>query len=840
MNKKIPYLPLLGLGFVIGLNIYFRSFPVNFPQLAKEARSRVESRITERSAEMVNQRYSNLSQMARDSLITAARQEYIKQNGQQVKAEIVEEYARIKDRFQDKEGQTYLFELDCWHWARYVDNIVRTGHPGDSVVNGEQRDLLMNHPQGSKVAHNMLLFYISAFLYKIASFFVRVPLNTFLFYLPLFFSAIFICALYIFCWRFYGAMAAVICSLFVGLAPIFLPRSCAGWFDMDILSQLFPLLIIFSYLQTYVHLKNRFPLKWVALSALLVGLFAFTWGYWWFGVVVVVLYEIYSVLDLFSERLQHKTDIRDSLRAHCMSLAIFLPLCVIAVLAFAGPDALTAYWDQIQHAVTLNDPLDTSVWPNVYSTVGELARPDFQQIANFIGGQYFFVLSLISMLVLVLRNKRYRGAKRESIFLFVIWFITVYAICYKGVRLIVFLLIPMGVFLGWGVREAWNYCMRRRRKRTYLLPVMGLVIVLLLGGFVNNGQRVAIGLYPMIDDAWYILLTNIKENTPSDAVINSWWDFGDWFKAIAGRPVIFDGQSQNTPQGYWMAKVFLSQSEESAMAILRMLNNGGNAAFEVIDKQLKDPVKSLLLLDYSLSVDRQTASAVLSQTLPEKTSAEVQRLLYSRPPEAYFIVDATLVGKMFPISYLGNWDVARVYVIRNLNKKSKEEIVAGLAERGLNPEAAKIMYDDARLLAPSQYNNWISHHGRFISGMIPGQQKGDIVYFNSGLMYNIKDGTMLAYNSYDGQYRVPRSLFYVEGDRLVERAYADGNMDISVLLLRDKDNYQAVQLDREFGASLFTRLFFLKGRGLKYFKPFTDTGDVQNYIGVFKIDWDAL
>jgi hypothetical protein len=840
MNKKIPFIQLLGLGLVIGLNIYFRCFPINFPQFAKEARVRVESRIYQRSAEMVNQKFPNLSSMAKESLTMVAKKEFIRLNRKQFAVDIADEYARMKDRFQDKDGQTYLFELDCWHWARYVENTVRTGHPGDAAVNGQERDMLMNHPQGSEVAYNRLLFYVSAFLYKIVNTFFPVALNTFLFYLPLFFSAVFICALYLVCWRFYGALAAVICSLFVGLAPIFLPRSCAGWFDMDILSLLFPLLVVYSYLCAYGRVKVSLQWVWLGISALLVGLFAFIWPYWWFVVVVIVSYEIYSLLDLISERLQHKTDIRASFRRHSLSLPVFLLLSAVSVLLFAGPDALTSLLEQVKSSLTLNDPLDSSIWPNVYSTVGELARPNFAQIANFVGGHILFILALVCMLGLVLRNKRYRGAKRESIFLFVLWFILIFAVCYKGTRLIVFLLIPMGIFLGWGVREAFNYCMRRRRKKKYLLPALGLAVVLITGGLIRTGQRVATGLYPMIDDSWYILLTNIKDNTPPGAVINSWWDFGDWFKAIAGRRVIFDGQSQNSPQGYWMAKVFLSQSEETAIAILRMLNNGGNSAFEVINRQFKDPVRSLFLLEYVLSVDSKTASMAIEQNLSEETAAEVKRLLYGRPPAAYFIVDYSLIGKMYPISYLGNWDVARVYVIKNINTKSKEEIISGLDARGINSAAAQIMYDDARLLAPGQYNSWISHNARFISGLIPGTRRGDSVFFNSGLVYNINEGAMVAYNGYDGQYHVPRSIFYVEGDRLSEHVYPDGNLDFSVLLLRDGDHYQAVQLDRELGLSLFTRLYFLKGKGLKYFKPFTDNGDSQNYVGVFEIDWDAL
>jgi hypothetical protein len=112
-----------------------------------------------------------------------------------------------------------------------------------------------------------------------------------------------------------------------------------------------------------------------------------------------------------------------------------------------------------------------------------------------------------------------------------------------------------------------------------------------------------------------------------------------------------------------------------------------------------------------------------------------------------------------------------------------------------------------------------------------------MVLFTNGLVYNIKSRAMFVFNGYDGQYRVPRSLFFVEGDRLSELVYPEGNLEYSVLLLQDKEGYRAVQMDRELGQCLFTKLYFLKGKGLRYFKPFTDNGDSKNYIGVFEIDW---
>jgi len=47
-----------------------------------------------------------------------------------------------------------------------------------------------------------------------------------------------------------------------------------------------------------------------------------------------------------------------------------------------------------------------------------------------------------------------------------------------------------------------------------------------------------------MNDGWYESLTKIKQNASEDAIINSWWDFGHWFKAVGDRAVTFDGTPQ--------------------------------------------------------------------------------------------------------------------------------------------------------------------------------------------------------------------------------------------------------------------------------------------------------
>ncbi|MCX5703118.1 MAG: hypothetical protein NT066_01275, partial [Candidatus Omnitrophica bacterium] len=147
--KKYTFL-LIPFCIVLGLNIYFRSFPIFFPQLKTRAREVIYQLITQNIARDVYAKFPQFNPLAKDKVINSRVSEYKKLNAKIINKQIQEGYTQLKGRFQDESGQTYLMELDCWHWAKYVDNVLKLGHPGDKVENGRQIDSLMEAPQGSK------------------------------------------------------------------------------------------------------------------------------------------------------------------------------------------------------------------------------------------------------------------------------------------------------------------------------------------------------------------------------------------------------------------------------------------------------------------------------------------------------------------------------------------------------------------------------------------------------------------------------------------------------------------------------------------------------------------
>ncbi len=835
MRKNI--ITVTSLLAVLTLNIYFRCYPVFLPQLKTQARDLIEGDILDTARLEVNNKFPGYDPVIKEGLSQALFSDYLRNNKKEINKQVNGEYRRLKDRYQDESGQTYLMELDGWHWARYVDNIIRHGYPGDSIRNGRQFDEFMLAPVGSYLSWNTPFFYFCAFLYRVFSLIRPPPLLTFLFYLPLFFITIFLILLYFFCVRHWDDITAFVSCFFVGLSPIFFTRSWAGWFDTDILNLTFPLVIVWAYLTAYEKNSLKKGLLYLLLSAFLIGLFSSFWLHWWFIFVLLIIYEIYSLVNLILVRWQYREETFGLVKRHILSLILFLIFSLGCIILFSGSRPLEGFGYQFRESLTLNQAVSNSIWPNVYSTVGELRRPDFLWIVHSVGGLTLFLPALVFLLGLFLltaRNKKYTVLQREAIIVLTFWFIAMFLACLSGIRFSMFLLIPLGIALGWGISEIYLYFKKSRKTALYILLAFLLLFTVKVAG---NAIPIAREARPFMDDNWHKLLTAIKEKTSEDAILNSWWDFGDWFKAVAARRVIFDGQSQNTPQAHWMAAVLLSNDEGEAIAMLRMLNNGANRAFEIIDKNFNDPFRAVMFLKRVMALNSRRATMELRNALPDADARKVAGILFNTPAEAYFIVDYTLLDKASPISFLANWDFGKVYIRKNLGRKKKEEITGALEKSGLDNKSIERLYQEAKLVPAFDLESWLSKKVIFRSGLVKGSFQNGAVLFGNGMVYKPGQKRIYLYVGCERKYKTPRSLFIFNRGRLKEIRYPAAELDYSVLVFRRKGEYYAVALDRELAESLLVRLYFLRAQGLRHFRPFLETREEGSAIRVFKINW---
>ena len=833
---KRKFFVLISLGFVLAVNLYFRAFPIYFPQLKTHAKKIVDSTIQQGAMSDVYKKFPQFYPLAKEEIRKFRAGEYQRSNKKAIAAQIQDLYLKLKDRYQDDSGQTYIMELDCWHWARYVKNVLKLGHPGDRVINSEQWDMYMLAPMGWKILWDDFFYYSSAFFYRVFSIFHKVPLYNFLFYLPLFFSALFVIVLYMVSYRYGRSLGAAITCLFVGLTPIFIPRSCAGWFKKDPLSMLFSVAILGSYVSALAASSPRRRFIWTLFSSFLVGLFAFTWTFWWFIFAIIIMHEILFLAYKGCVEVYIKKRAVRFLKERFLIFVSFVFLSFVWVVLLAGFGPVADLYSQIKLALVFNKPLMTSIWPNVFSTVGEMRKAGLNEIAHSIGGAQGMLLaavSLICVFTLFIRSlfdKKYDDPKRASIGIILIWIASMAFATTRGVRFVMFLSPPLGIAFGWAAADIYYYL--KKKNRIIGIAVAAIIFIASSTVFIKNGNSAAENCFPLMDDTWYKVLNLIKEKAPDDAIINSWWDFGDWFKVVADRRVIFDGQSQGVPQAYWMAKALLTDDENKAVSILRMLNNGGNEAFNIIDRNIKNPLMSALLLEGIMMTPPERAQDSLSKFLTPFDTEMVMKILFGTPSRACFVVDDSMPFKIGAISYLGDWDFSKVYIAQNFGKQEKGQIVQYLKNFGRDEEELQRFYQELFLISTKNLDEWLSRRLQFYSDVINGKEKDDIIYFENGFAYGPKDGIL---RSNSGQ--IPQSLFVMEGDNLVERRFDKPNVVFSLLIYKTESGYKIIVLDHELGASMLVRLYYLKGKGLKHFVPFIDAEEGDRYIRVFGIAW---
>lgn len=828
---------------VLAANIYLRLFPAYFPQLKEQAKLNVQQEIWDEFSERVNLTQPDFNPYAKEAVVEELYNEKLRQKGI-FKRQVQQEYSKLKDKYQDSSGQTYLLELDPYKWARYTENVLKNGHPGDKKLAGKSYDTRTLAPKGIKMFYVNFLYYCSAFLYKIFSFFFSgIFSQTFLFYLPLFYMAIFLTLVYFLAGNIFSPLAGLIAVSFVGFNRLFIQRSCVGWYDYDTLSLTAPLLVVWFILSALKHKDN---LKKLVIFALLAafsqGVFTLIWIGWRFIFMVMAVFFFCVILN------NYFIDFRDLKKANKESghyficAAIFFVVSLIFVFLFTGMFPGESLLNFIENNLRLGQSVSSQIWPNTFYTVGELLPANMLKVAQYVYNPLIYVFSIVSMFLVYCLSRR--GKNKDFFYIMFFWFAVMLFASFKGARFVLFLLPPLGLFLGGFFSEIMPRIVKKfsfdfRAKIAAKAGFLSLAVFVIVF-FFFSGLAVAKKIYPFMDDNWHKALTYIKENTSAQAVIHSWWDYGDWFEAVAARGAIFDGQSQNKPHAYWMARVMMTKNEDEAVRILRMLNNASDETYTVLNKYIPDSFRSFALLDKLLFLDKQEGKKVLSQyDISQEDAKVILDGLYRVPTEAYFVVDGSMPDKIPSISFLGNWDFRKLYVYQH-KEKQREEVVNNLARIfGGSLEAANSLYDEI-IITPAGKGSFeaVSKRYAFYSPVSESQDKGKISYFDNGLVFDWNTEKGLIYSLVKRGYKTPKKIVISKGGIEKELVIDEGDFSKGVWIFEDAGKYKSMVLDEELINSLFSRLYFLKGRGLKFFEPFYMDDEAK--IFVFKIKWAKL
>ncbi len=909
--KKI-LLPAVLITIAIFFSIYLRIQPAYLPATDNWARNAAYNQIRASIRSQIDQQYPNLPDANKDSLVEQEFEKLLKEQKSQINQQIEATSNYFKTRLQNDKGQTYLLAIDPYFWMRHAKNVLENKHPGDIIKDGVPYDNHMYAPLGRRIPPDMFHAYFEAYLYKFISFFNRdLDLMALVFYVPVILSALSIFPAFFIGKRLAGNFGGFVSAFITAVHPSFLTRTAGGFADTDAYNVLFPLFITWLFLEAFETKDKKRMVIYSSIAGLLVGLFSFAWSGWFYIFDFIMFASVSYLLFFVILHRDEIKNIKEFIKKPnfyntLLLISIFIISSALSTSLFRDFENFKdAFFVGPRAFAELKQVAITTIWPNVYTTVAEqnpasldsvisqigvgsillfliglmgialtMLRKETRKSSDLwfiIGSAIWFILilgirpqnlalflGLISLpiiikLILIIKDKDTKVDIKAAILL-ILWFTSTIYASVKGVRFALLAVpafaIAVGATLGISYYYLHNLVTKGLKINKNISKVIVIILLsLLLFGPYRSGKATSQNEIPSMNDEWYNSLKKIDLEAEPNAIINSWWDFGHWFKMIGDRAVTFDGTSQNSPNAHWIGSVLLTDDEDYAVGILRMVDCGQNKAFEELNKVIKDETKLISILKKIVRLEKNRAESILlSNGLSKEKSDNVLLYTHCIPPEDYFITSYDMIGKSGVWAHFGSWDFERSLIYNTLKKKeyknNLEKSVSFLQDRFnyTREKAESVYYDVQSIRDDAEANSWIapwpSYSGS--SGCIKIEENKIACGIGQGVNVEIDLNTLQADIPTAQGIKHPNSLVLPLEDGSYKKKEFNETIGISMLIIPRENSYSSLMMHPDLDKSMFTILFYLNGHGLKHFDKFSDVTDITGgRIIVWKVNWEG-
>jgi dolichyl-phosphooligosaccharide-protein glycotransferase len=555
----------------------------------------------------------------------------------------------------------------------------------------------------------------------------------------------------------------------------------------------------------------------------------------------------------------------------------------------------------------------TTIWPNVFTTVAELnpigANAVLTQISInnplllflsligifipliyfkkekkltdwlFLGGAslYYIIIQLslnqfstaylllpILISIPIIAYVLYNIIKKEDIDVKFSAILLLYygAIIYSGQNGIRFVLLLVPAFalstaitLGFLFKIISNFASKTLELNKHLSKIIvGILLLLVLIipiNVIGNSNNIAKNMVPSMNDGWYNALDKINNEASSDAIINSWWDFGHWFIAIGQRRTTFDGAMQNTPQAHWMGKSLITSNPNESVGILRYLSCGANHGYNLIkDYTNNDTYGSVQLLYKIIPENRKDALKILKDNnLSEENAKNILKYTHcDNLVENYYITSEDMVGKGGVWGHFGSWNFTKASMYNRAVRLPQNEAIKLLQKDfGLTESVAKRYVNEIKT---QKADNWISPWPGYLGSSNCQKLNETHIFCENGIIFDLEKEEIMPINLGDNVKRYPKTLLYIseKENKTKTKEYPNEEIitlqngrEVGLAIYKEGNNYKSALMDDELTQSMFTRLFFFENYNneLEYFEMFYKTTTITGEkIIIWKINWD--
>ncbi len=827
LPKPLTTIIVLVLIFLIAGSIacYIRLYPLRV-YVSNDAYDKASMLIMANALQSIRSKFdrqnlsvAGMSSVEKDQAATQQLNAALSRDKDQVRHAILQTARAIDQQQPPARSTPYLLASDSYYYYDLTHTIIQTGRLSNAIKGSKYFHPKMAAPDGywePITAHP----YVGAIIHRvITAFKPDADLMTSVSWTPLVVTGlILIVFLITAAYLKTSPWASLIAAVYFLCANIFVKRSAFAWYDNDAYHVLFPMIFILILCLLFRARTARRQIASGAGLALALLMYTLFWQGWMFSAVVLAVCSgVLTIVMWKNHGPRHGRFLIITTAPLILFLAGFTAIFgwrEIAVLFAEGWQALSGF---LRTGV--------SVWPDIYIAVGELKKAPPRMIVDLTGGWVFLSIAAWGLVVELVRLFK-RNVSDSTIIAITAGMFTAAALymALGAQRFAILCIAPLALLFLIGIDHLIQFLITRAG--LIKIPAMGIHAMLaiitaamIIPKTLQTERAMPQLLDPLFNDTWFEALTTIHEQTPPEAIINSWWPPGHFIKAIADRRVTIDGATINNHQGYWLAHALLAATEDDALNYFRLLNNSGNQAVSILLAAGLSDAQAVALLKQIIHLPIDTARVRVRTVMadPQQTDA-LLAITHGDPPPAYFLLYNEMIENMLLFPFVARWNLEKAAQI-NQDPQLKKQI----------PSSHSAEYIPFLWSIAGGYPK--------ISAIFPpsAHPNGRLIVQNH-MVIDMNNKTCIMDSAQYGR-GVPAFLIYEDTGSVIKKPLAGATLNYSVVVGQRYGKYQAMIMETPLAESLLVRLYFFGDTGLKQIRAFSRHANptLQTQIDVFKI-----
>lgn len=432
--------------------------------------------------------------------------------------------------------------------------------------------------------------HLVSYLFYLLSGLTGLSISWLTYYLVPLFSVSVAIPLYLYFKRLDLPMVGILGAL-VGVSSMaYLQRTSFMRLDHDFFNLTLPFLVAYFFLRFFQSESLKGKYLYITLSSLTLLLYFLWYGHSNLNFVLLMSFFIAYLWNPLKCYLL-KQPIEPKFSKHDLIFLVILILPQIWYIHY-GPLGLIT---QVKNLVLgIKAPVASerlfSEFPNILMSISELQRKDFSSALSIvITNKFLGVVGLIgAVLMFIVRF-------RDLIFLLPFFGIGL-LVFISGLRFGMYLAPFVGLGIGFVIYLIFEVFLSRILKVRALTKVLSLSVGFAVFVILIYSQTKVMTHFspPVLSSALAKEMAHIKQTTPENAAIWTWWDYGYVYQHLSRRTVFIDGGTQATPKTYFVARSFTTADPREGWLITSYIANHGLTG---IYRALKAGVSAKQLLE---------------------------------------------------------------------------------------------------------------------------------------------------------------------------------------------------------------------------------------------------